>query len=176
MSDPQRPATDPQPFEGEPVGPATFSGCGKPAVIGCTAVLILLALGLLVIVWKAGDLVRWSLGQYRETVIEHLPDDVTAADRERLEAAFDAALEALTSGRADPAGLQDLQRAMSATGRRIQNLSRDDVLELTRALERVAGGGEPAPEAAPELEPGAVPEPGAPPGAAPEPRPGSVAA
>ncbi len=169
MSDLQPPASDPQPFEDRPVGPATFSGCGKPVVIGCVALLLVLAVGLLVIVWKAGDLVRWSLGQYRETVIEHLPDDLTAAERERLDSAFDAALEALTSGGADPAGLQELQRAMSNTGRRIQNLSREDVLELTRALERVAGVGE-------QTEPAPGGEPVAPPGGVGEARPGSVAA
>ncbi len=157
MSDVETRPSAPQPFEGEPVSPAGFSGCAKPVVIGCTALLIVLALGLLVVVWKAGDLVRWSLGQYRETVIEHLPDDVTSAERERLDAAFEAAIAAVTSGRADAAGLQDLQRSMTATGRKIQSLTREDVLELTRALERVAGAAEP--ETAPESPPEPVPEP-----------------
>lgn len=126
-------------------GPSQFSGCGKPAVIGCLVLLVLLAAGLVVLMWKAQDLLRFAIGEYRVGVMSSLPDDLEPDERRELDAAFEAALTAIESGRLEPAALQGLQRALASPPKPGQTLSREEVRDLTRALQEV-GGTVPAPE------------------------------
>jgi hypothetical protein len=132
-------------YSSEPFSPeaAQMAGCGKPAVVGCLVLLILVGLGLGMLVWKARDLLVYAVGEYRTAVFEALPEDLPAGERERLEAAFDAAIATIESGDLDPAALQGLQGALASPPRPGEVLDREEVLELTRALEAV-GGVEPA--------------------------------
>jgi hypothetical protein len=125
-----------EPFKSEP---AQLRGCGKPAVIGCLVLLLVVAAGLLILMWKARDLLEFAIVQYREAVIESLPEDMSSAERERLDRAFEAAISAIVSGDLDPAGLQRLQRSLASPPSRGDKLSRAEVLELIQALEAVAG-------------------------------------
>jgi hypothetical protein len=114
----------------------------------------LLLLGAL---WKAKEfmpaLFRWSLDQFEQQIERNLPEDLTAAELERLTAAFDEAAAAVEDGTADPAGLRRLQGRLLDVAR-AGRLTRDQVLELIDALEGVAGGRAPPPTG--ELVPGLV--------------------
>lgn len=125
-----------EPFSAEA---AQLSGCGKPAVVGCLVLLVLVGVGLGVLAWKARDLLVFAVGEYRTAVFEALPEDVSLEERERLGAAFDAAIAAVESGDLDPAALQGLQGALASPPRPGEALDREEVLELIRALEAVAG-------------------------------------
>ena len=130
-----------EPFRSEP---AQLRGCGKPAVIGCLIVLLLVAAGLLLLMWKARDLLEYAIVQYQDAVIQSLPEDLSSEERHRLDRAFEAALAAIASEDLDPAGLQRLQRSLATPPRQGETLSREAVLDLIRSLEAVggdAGGG-----------------------------------
>ena len=132
------PPPPPSPFS--PTGPAPAprpSGCGKPVIIGCLVILVLLGIGLVLLVTNAPKLLDWALGQMEATILAQLPPDVTPEEKERLQQAFAGLQEAVDSGKANPAELQDLQRKMmSLSGK---NLTREEILELTRDLEEAAG-------------------------------------
>ena len=132
------PSEERQPFDSEALEPVQFSGCGRPALIGCGLSLLFLAAVFLFLLFKAGDLAEWALGVFEGQVLSGLPPDVTQAERERLIAAFDGAIWAIESGQANAEALPALQSALLATSRKIEALSRDDVLELIAALEAVA--------------------------------------
>jgi hypothetical protein len=128
-----------QPFT--PDAPATTpAGCGRPILIGCGILVVLLGLAAAVFVIKAKDLFGWAMARFEEEVVRMLPDDLTTEEGARLDAAFDAALEAWDEGRADPVALQRLQEELwQSVSRSTGKLSREDVQRLTRALEAVAG-------------------------------------
>lgn len=123
------------PFEPQP---AQLSGCGKPAVIGCLAVLVILAVGLVIFLAKARNMLDWALVQYQGVVVESLAPEVTQPERQRLEEAFDAARAAIRENRMDPGALQNLQRFMSSPPRPNQPIDSEAVRKLTEALEAVA--------------------------------------
>ncbi|MDH3255377.1 MAG: hypothetical protein OEM62_10325 [Acidobacteriota bacterium] len=126
----------PEPFHTEPV---QFSGCGKPAVIGCLVLLLVVALGLVALMWKARDLLEFAVEEYRGVVIQSLPPDLSENERQRLNQAFEGALAAIRAGNLDPGGLQRLQRVLASPPRPGDTLDRESVLELTEALEQLAG-------------------------------------
>jgi len=128
-----------QPFT--PDAPATTpGGCGQPLLIGCGILIVLLGIAAAVFVIKAKDLFGWAMAQFEEEVVQMLPDDLTSEEAKRLDAAFDAALEAWDANQADPVALQRLQEELWDTvSRSTGKLSREDVAKLTRALEEVAG-------------------------------------
>lgn len=123
------------PFEPQP---SDLSGCGKPAVIGCLALLVIVAIGLVVFVVKARNMLDWALVKYEEVVVENLAPEVTQPERERLQSAFESARNAIRQNRMDPSALQSLQRFMSSPPRADQKIGSDAVRELTEALEAVA--------------------------------------
>ncbi len=130
---------DPQPFS--PASPSSSrAGCGRPLLIGCGVLILLIGIAAVVIVNKAGDLFDWAMTRFEETIVQRLPDDVTEADRERLHDAFRSAVDAVQSEQADPEALQHaqllLQRALT---KEPGKLTRDDVLEIIEALEAVGG-------------------------------------
>ena len=173
---PVEPTRPPAPFGDQPVEPRS-GGCSKPALIGCGVVFLLLGIAGLVFVLKAKNLLVWSLEKVEQGIAENLPPDATAAERERFSAAFVAAKSRIEEGRIDPAALQALQRElMQAVQQPKGQLTREQLLELTAALEQVGGVAPPAePMPAPEPVPG--PEPVPPPtsgGAAGEPAPTSI--
>lgn len=145
--DPASGAPDqPQPFSDQPHDPP--GGCGRPVLIGCGLVVVLLGLLLLGFLWKAPDLMpalfRWSLDQFEQQVSANLPPDLSEEERQRLADAFDAAASAVEDGSADAAGLQRLQGKLLETAR-AGRLTREQVLDLTEALESVAGDRAPPP-------------------------------
>ena len=125
-----------EPFRSEP---AQLAGCGKPAVIGCLVLLVLVGLGLGVLVWKARDLLGFAIGEYQAAVMAALPEDLRESERQRLERAFDRALAAIEGGDMNPAGLQKLQRALASPPRPGEVLEREEVIDLIEALETIAG-------------------------------------
>jgi len=164
MSEPPIPPDSPspiepgRPFTGQPK-PAP-AGCSRPLLIGCGVVIVLLGLAAIVFIVKAPDLFAWGLGSLREGIVAKLPDDLTDAERARLDRGFDAVAERVKGGEAvEPPALKALQRQLvSATEKaNAGELTRDDVLDLLSALERVGGllPEEKSPEASP---PAAEPE------------------
>ena len=101
--------------------------------------LIVVASLSLVLVWKAGDLLAWTLVGFEERIAERLPEDLAEADAVRLANAFDDARAAIAAGRIDPAGLQALQRTLLKLSRGQATLTRGEVDELSAALEGVVG-------------------------------------
>lgn len=142
-SGPDTPATpDPGPLDptAEPFepGPANLSGCGKPAVIGCLVVLVVLAVGLVVLISQSPRLMRYVMGTIETQVTAALPADLEEAERERLETAFDNAIAALMEGRVDSTSMANLQRLSAALPARGETLSREEVVEIIRLLEEIA--------------------------------------
>lgn len=132
-----------EPFE---PGPGGLTGCGKPAVIGCLVVLALVGVGLVVLVTQAPKLLRHLMGTMEAQVTAALPEDLEAAERQRLEEAFAAAGAALTEGRADSTSLANLQTLADSLPAEGETLSREEVAEITRLLEEIAAV-DPAPSA-----------------------------
>jgi hypothetical protein len=130
-----------EPFQSEPV---QLSGCGKPVVIGCLVVLLIVVAALLVLMWRARDLLGWALVEYRNAIVESLPEDLSTEEHQRLDRAFDRAMAAIESGDLDPEALQRLQRVLAVPPKPGVKLKREEVLELIRALEAVGGSGQEA--------------------------------
>ena len=161
LQNPQgRSAGQPQPFSEGPLEPP--GGCSRPLLIGCAATVVLLGLLLLGVLWNARDLMpalfRWSLDQFEQQIAGNLPEDLSEAERQRLADAFDGAAAAVEDGTADTAALQRLQGRLLDVAR-AGRLTRDRVLDLSEALEAVAGAEERAPPPVPEPLPDAGEEP-----------------
>jgi hypothetical protein len=122
-------------------------------IFGCLGLLVLAGLGLVGFFLYAGThvgkLLGFSLRESETTISAQLPKDVTPDERQRLHNAFTAARERAlktTNPREIAESSQQLQLKMWATIRKGQDLTRQDVLELTRVLEDFGKTGE-APEA-----------------------------
>jgi len=138
---PQIPEMQPggRPFTGEPK--KMPRGCGRPVLIGCGVIAVLVGIAAIVFVAKAKDLLAWTMHQLESQVEEALPADVTAAERARLERGFSAALDRIRTDQVEPPALFALQRQLTSAAEKAQQkkLTRDDVLDLLSALERVGG-------------------------------------
>lgn len=162
---PPPPAPAPRPFDEAPR--RSPKGCGRPLLVGCGVLAVLIGIAAVVFVVKARDLLSWTLEKLEVQVVAALPEEVTADERRRLERGFDAAIARINAGEIEPPALSALQRQLQQAAEKAprRTLTREDVLDLLSALERV-GGLLPA-----EGEPGAT-EPAEPPSAAPvEPAP-----
>lgn len=141
MSEPGLPVQIPpqKPFAPEPK--AAPGGCGKPVLIGCGLLAILLGIGAVVFVVKAKSLLAFALEKLEAEVVANLPEDVTGEERERLRTAFDGTLARIRSGQIDPEALQRLQLKLVAAAESASQdkLTRDEVQALTLALEGFAG-------------------------------------
>lgn len=138
MSDPLT-AGEPRPFGPAPTPPA--SGCGRPLLIGCAVLIVAVGGLLLLAAIKSDDLFAWLLSEVEERLTANLPADFTEDDRARLEAAFDAAISAVRSREIDADALQNLQQRLGTiAGKGAGNISRQDLLDLTTALELLGGG------------------------------------
>lgn len=147
MSEPQIP-TPPgsqspppsRPFTGEPKRVAG-GGCGRPLLVGCGVLVVLLGVAAIVFVAKAKDLLAWTMRELQQQVVVALPDDVTAEERARLDSGFEASLERIYAGEVEPPALYALQRQLMNAAEKSQakTLTRDDALDLLSALERVGG-------------------------------------
>jgi hypothetical protein len=144
----------PSPFS--PTGPAPApsraGGCGKPVVIGCLVLVVLAGLGLVGMIWYASTnydkLMRFSLRQSEGQILAQLPGDVTPGERQRLEEAFDAAVRAAETRKPGEiaAQSQEVQYKMLELVRKGQDLTREDVRELTELLEKMGGVEQPKAE------------------------------
>ena len=155
MSEPHstgQPAPEiPDPFGSVPIQPTGSVGCGKPMLVGCATVLVLLGVAAIFFMFKAKDVLIWAFGQMEAGVMEKLPEDLSDDEVARLERAFAAATRAAVSGKADTLALQELQRELMGLSARIETLTRADVLSLIEVLERFGGldGDAPPAEAQP---------------------------
>ncbi|MGD2114885.1 MAG: hypothetical protein PVG07_07530 [Acidobacteriota bacterium] len=138
----------PSPFDRPTLEPERRRGpgVGKPLLIGCGVLLLLvLAAGLLFVAYQnqiAGWLFETLQAQLEPMVPEDLPPDV----RERYDRAFDAAITALRSGEYDPSALREAQMELSSVARDLSDeseMSVEDVERLSAALEKLAGGAPP---------------------------------
>ena len=141
LSNPPNPSNVPSPFNPRPVGPRPGGGgCSKPALLGCGAVLVLLGIAAVAFIVKAPDFLRWWFSKLEQQVMTQLPPDLPAVDRERLHQAFADLDHGMSSGKLDAAGLQQMQAKLVQLGSKPnRQLTRQDVIELTAALERLAG-------------------------------------
>jgi hypothetical protein len=137
------------PFQPRPVepAPARSGGCGKPVVVGCVAALLLGALVVLGGIYYIGtrpdainQLMLFSLTQLENGVMQQLPAGVTPQEKARLQSAFAGARRALEAGRIAPAELQEFNYELLEFSRKGRNVTREDVLDLTEKLERLARG------------------------------------
>lgn len=158
---PPPPPSAPRPFDAQPKPAPT--GCSTPLLVGCGILAILLGIGAIVFVMKAKSLLAYTMTKLQEQVVAALPEEVTEAERERLEAAFAAAIARVRGGEMDPAQLQTMQSKLVAAAERAPRgaLTAADVGSLTQALEAFAAGPAAAPEAPAEtVPPGPTPAPG----------------
>lgn len=131
---------DPRP----PQAPAQGrSGCGKPLVIGCVVLFVLAAIaaigGFYFLARNANTVLEWSFRQMETGILAQLPADITPEERARLQQAFADVTAALKANRVDPTRLQQVQFKLIEIGRKGRDVTRQDILDLTQALEEVAG-------------------------------------
>lgn len=146
------PPPTPRPFESQPR--SAPGGCGTPLLIGCGVLAILLGVGAIVFVVKAKSLLAFTMEKLQQQVVANLPAEITAAERDRLETAFAAAIARVRGGEIDPGLLQAMQSKLVAAAERAPRsaLSAADVAALTESLEQFATGATvtpPGPEATP---------------------------
>ncbi|MDH3744277.1 MAG: hypothetical protein OES47_04145 [Acidobacteriota bacterium] len=133
-----RPTEDSRPFE---PGPANLTGCGKPVVIGCLVLLVLLAAGMILLLTQSNRLMSWTMNQVKAQVMAELPPAVETEERDRLAAAFESATAALAAGDIDPEDLQSLQRVVAEVQASGGKLSAEQVEEVTLLLEEIGDSG-----------------------------------
>jgi len=156
MADPPNIPVPPRlPFNPPPPGPRT-GGPGKPLVIGCLVLLVLAGIGLIGGLYYAGEnydkLFSWSLARIRDGVLLRLPKDLSAEERQRLDAAFAAAQSASAASRRDPTTASRLQTLMLDLAHEAQGtatLTRKQVEEITVTLEKIGELGKGGPSATP---------------------------
>lgn len=119
------------------VGPGR--GCGTPVLLGCGFGTLLLLSGMVLMIANYSKLVLWAFSQSRQAIVEKLPDDITDSERQRFEAAFDNVVQAVVDKRLDQDGLRTLSNELQSAVTRAGSgkLSRDDVRQLTEALEAI---------------------------------------
>jgi hypothetical protein len=152
--EPPRVASPPPPAAPfDPSARPKSSGCPKPLVIGCLVVILVGGLavlgGLYYVGRHASGLLQWSLRQMENGVMAQLPKDVTPEEKQRLHQAFADVSQGLANGRIKPEAMQPMQFKMMEIARKGSNLTRQDILDLTRSLEEVAGKASPPPAATP---------------------------
>jgi hypothetical protein len=146
MQPPTPPSTPASPFHpGRPLSPGGGSG-KRPLLIGCGALLVLLGIAAVVLVAKRAEFVGWMFQKLEAQILAKLPDDVTPEERQRLDDAFDAAAAAIGSGAADQSKADQLNSVLLELAQGGRQITREDVLKLTQALEEVAGKKSPEPD------------------------------
>ena len=146
------PRVEPPPTPTAPFDPSArpkSSGCPKPLVIGCLVVILVGGVALLggffFLMKNASSVIQWSMRQMENGVMGQLPPTVTPEEKQRLRQAFADVSQGLKDGRIKPEEFQPLQFKMMEIARKGNNLTRQDALELTRALEEVAHKAGPPP-------------------------------
>lgn len=125
------------PFDDQPTGPS--SGCSTPLLIGCGVGIVLLGILLVVTLVNIPSIMGWVFESTGDLMTQELPDDIPAEERERLGRAFRDVARAAREERVDPERLLALQKEIrEIQGKSPQELTREDVRELTEALEAAA--------------------------------------
>jgi hypothetical protein len=136
----QPPTSPPSPFNPERTRAAAGGPSrAKPLLIGCGVLLVLLGIAAVLLVAKRAQLVGWMFHKMEAQILAKVPEDVTPAERQRLSRAFDAAEEVMGSGTPDPAKAERLNAVLLELAQGGRQITREDVLKLTTALEDVAG-------------------------------------
>jgi hypothetical protein len=144
MTDPRPLPPLPQPFAAAPRPLRSREGCGRGALVGCGVLVALFGIGAVALSFRAGDVGVWLFRQVEERVAAGLPADLTPAERERFAAAFDDLYRALEQQRLEPDTMRELQRELMEVAADVdRGLTREQVLELTEAVERAAGDAPP---------------------------------
>lgn len=132
----------------QPALPAGRSGCPKPLIIGCLAVIVLggiaLLAGFFYVGKNASSLLQWSLRQIETGITAQLPKDTTPEEKERLQQAFENVRSGVQNGSISPEKLQPVQMKALELSRKGNSMTREDVRNLTEMLEGVAAGGPPS--------------------------------
>lgn len=144
----------PRPFADEPKQ-VSGEGCGKIALFGCGALILLFGVGMVLFAMNLERVMVWIVGQLETQIERGLPADLPQEDRDRLARAFDDFEKAALSGEMSQASMAALQAQLMQAAEEVQQgLTREQVEELTVALERAAGTegkkeGEPPPATGP---------------------------
>jgi uncharacterized protein HemX len=145
------PPPPPAPTPAAPFDPTArpkAGGCPKPLLIGCLILFIVIGLGVVaffIFAYKnVGKMMQISLRQSETAIMANLPPDVTPEERQRLQAAYEAARRraaAAKSAQEIAQSAQSLNFKLLELTRKGKALTRQDVQELTRILEEFAGRG-----------------------------------
>jgi hypothetical protein len=142
------PSTPRSPFNPPPPAAVRTGGPGKPLVIGCLILLVLVGVGLIGGLYYVGQhydqLFAWSLSQLRGGIEPRLPPDLPPEARRRLDDAFAGAQSAVGAIRGNPAAAQRLQTAMLELAGQAEGkgpLTPQQVEEITLTLEKIAAVG-----------------------------------
>lgn len=157
----------PSPFDrpsGEPRR-SSGPGVGKPLLIGCGGLLLLLLVaGVLFLVYQ-NQIAAWLFETMQGQLAPALPDDLPPDVRQRYDRAFDQAIESMRAGSYNPFAMQGAQREFTRAAGHLSGddakLSVEDVERLSAALEKIPAeeGGE-----EPDTAPGTAPSDGGDPG------------
>ncbi|HYX23325.1 MAG TPA: hypothetical protein VFC23_04165 [Thermoanaerobaculia bacterium] len=150
--EPQSPPPPASPFgpAPRPVAPQGGGGCSKPLIVGCVVVFLVGAIallgGLYYVTTHAAALLQWSFQQTETSLLAQLPKDVTPEEKANLQQAFADVRQALRDGKVPLERLQPLQFKILEITRKGSSVTRQDVLDLNRAMEEAVGkGGGPVP-------------------------------
>lgn len=118
------------------------AGCASPLTLGCALSLLLLLVGSAILTSRGDRIFRWGLDRTRATVLGALPQDVTAEERARLEAAFGAVAAASSAGEVDAERMERLRATLREALVRVRDgvFDREDAVALSERLEEIADG------------------------------------
>ncbi len=146
MEPPVQPPPPPPAAPFDPTARPKSGGCPKPLIIGCLVVFVLGGVALLGFFYYAsknmGKMMTYSLQQSEGAVLAKLASDVTPEERQRLEAAFEAARQRLAASKS----AEEIAQASQTVNSKMLELvwkktpiTRQEVQELTKVLEDLAG-------------------------------------
>ena len=131
------------PFAPRPAAAPGRSGCSKPLVITCGVLILLAGIAAIVGFYLLAKNVDKVLVWAGRELVKQMPSDVTPDEKERFEQAMAEFSAALKEGRIEPGRVQAVQSKLMAASQKGANLTRQDVLELTEALEEAARSARP---------------------------------
>ena len=141
MSEPRPLPPLPRPFAPAPRPLRTGPGCGRAGLIGCGALVALFGVGAVALSLRAEAVMTWLFRQIEARIEARLPPDLEPGERERFDEAFASLYRSLEMKRVEPAAMQALQGTlMDVAGGMERGLTREQVLELTAAVEGAASG------------------------------------
>ena len=142
--EPPPPPASPSNPAPQPAVPRGGSGCPKPLIVGCLAVVVLggiaLLAGFFYVGKNASSILQWSLSTTEKGIMGQLPKDTTAEEKERLQRAFADVRKGVQDGSITPEKLQPLQFKLLEVSRKGNAMTREDVRGLTEMLEKMTGG------------------------------------